>query len=237
MCVRAGALQQAAQQGSIVKAFVAIGRQGGLRGYWKGNLPQVLRVIPYSAAQLCSYELFKKAFAAGDGSLNVERKLAAGACAGMVSTLATYPLDTLRMRLALDPSLRSIPRAVATLMREGGATAFYRGLGPAMLGIAPYMALELATYDSLPQSVPSFARGFTAALMASACFYPLDTVRRQIQIRSAAAKPITAVLQQMYMQEGMLGFYRGFVPNCLKNLPNKGVASSLQTASVCDVDC
>jgi Mitochondrial carrier protein len=86
----AGALREAAQAGSVGKAFVAIGRQGGVRGYWKGNLPQVLRVIPYSAAQLCGYEVFKKAFAKegeAGGQLSVERKLAAGACAGMLSTL------------------------------------------------------------------------------------------------------------------------------------------------------
>jgi solute carrier family 25 (mitochondrial phosphate transporter), member 23/24/25/41 len=134
----------------------------------------------------------------------------------------TYPLDTLRMRLALDPTLKGIPMAVMTLMREGGPTAFYRGLGPAIIGIAPYMAIELATYDTLPDQVPSFARGFTAALLASTCCYPLDTVRRHIQIQSASRLPMLEVLQSMHSKEGLLGFYRGFFPNALKNLPNKG---------------
>ena len=39
------------------------------------------------------------------------------------------------------------------------------------------MALELAGYDLLPQNVPSFARGFCAALMATSLCYPLDTLR------------------------------------------------------------
>lgn len=53
----------------------------------------MLRVLPYSAAQLCGYELFKKLLAEGDGSkpLTVQRKLAAGACAGMLSTLVRHP--------------------------------------------------------------------------------------------------------------------------------------------------
>jgi solute carrier family 25 (mitochondrial phosphate transporter), member 23/24/25/41 len=134
----------------------------------------------------------------------------------------TYPLDTLRMRLALDPALCSVPRAVATLWREGGPAAFYRGLRPAMVGIAPYMALELATYDTLPENVPAFARGFAAALLASMACYPLDTVRRQIQIQSTGAVAIGSVVRSMYTKEGVLGFYRGFVSNALKNLPNKG---------------
>ena len=46
------------------------------------------------------------------------------------------------------------------------------------------MALELACYDLLPRELPSFARGFSAALIATSCCYPLDTVRRQIQARA-----------------------------------------------------
>lgn len=73
-------------------------------GYWRGNAPQVLRVLPYSAAQLCSYEVFKHLLATpGEEKLPLEKKLIAGACAGMFSTLATYPLDTLRLRMAVDP--------------------------------------------------------------------------------------------------------------------------------------
>ena len=50
---------------------------------------QVLRVLPYSAAQLYSYELFKQAFSDGEGRLGVPARLAAGACAGMTSTLVS----------------------------------------------------------------------------------------------------------------------------------------------------
>jgi solute carrier family 25 phosphate transporter 23/24/25/41 len=47
----------------------------------------VLRVVPYSAAQLYSYELFKKSFQDKNGKLSVTKRLAAGACAGMMATL------------------------------------------------------------------------------------------------------------------------------------------------------
>ncbi len=50
---------------------------------------QVLRVVPYSAAQLYSYEVFKKLFQDDDGDLPVQRRLLAGACAGMTATLVS----------------------------------------------------------------------------------------------------------------------------------------------------
>lgn len=45
------------------------------------------------------------------------------------------------------------------------------------------MALELTSYDLLPQSLPSFARGFAAAFIATVSCYPLDTIRRHIQLQ------------------------------------------------------
>lgn len=36
-----GAVKQAVRQGGVWKALVAIGRTEGIKGYWKGNLPQV----------------------------------------------------------------------------------------------------------------------------------------------------------------------------------------------------
>jgi hypothetical protein len=36
-----GAIAEAAIKGNLVQAFLAIGREEGLMGYWKGNLPQV----------------------------------------------------------------------------------------------------------------------------------------------------------------------------------------------------
>ncbi|KAI8012740.1 putative inorganic phosphate transporter 1-5 [Camellia lanceoleosa] len=52
--------QEAAKKGiGFIEAFTMIGKQEGIKGYWKGNLPQVIRVIPYSAVQLFAYETYK----------------------------------------------------------------------------------------------------------------------------------------------------------------------------------
>lgn len=225
--LQGGAIGAAASQGNLLKAFLAIGKEEGLGGYWKGNLPQVLRVVPYSAAQFYSYEVFKRWFADEDGELSVHRRLAAGACAGMVATLLTHPLDTLRLRLAVDPNLRGVGGTVAVLLKEGKGAAFYRGLGASMLGIGPYMGLEMASFDLLPQSLPSFARGFTAALIATVSCYPLDTIRRHIQLQAGRSVAWHVAAGSILRADGLGGLYRGFLPNALKNLPNKGVKLSV----------
>ncbi|KAL5166593.1 Thylakoid ADP,ATP carrier protein, chloroplastic [Glycine soja] len=88
---------------SFIQAIAVIGKEEGIQGYWKGNLPQVIRVVPYSAVQLFAYEIYKKIFRGENGRLSVAGRLAAGAFAGMTSTFITYPLDVLRLRLAVEP--------------------------------------------------------------------------------------------------------------------------------------
>jgi solute carrier family 25 phosphate transporter 23/24/25/41 len=79
--------------------------------------------------------------------ISVVGRLTAGACAGMTSTLVTYPLDVLRLRLAVDPATKSMFQVAAMMFHEEGVAAFWRGLGPSLLGIAPYIALNFCVFD------------------------------------------------------------------------------------------
>lgn len=57
-------------------------------------------------------------------------------------------LDTVRLRLAMpNHSYRGLIHATATIVNNEGVSALYRGLGPTLMGIAPYAALNFATYD------------------------------------------------------------------------------------------
>jgi len=222
-----GSLREAAKKGNVINALLAIGKQEGVRGYWKGNLPQILKVIPYSATQLYAYEAFKGLFKREDGSIGVRGRLLAGACAGMTATLMTYPLDTMRLRMAVDPSALTLRGTARMLLREGSYSAFFRGLGASLFGTAPYMAMELCLFDSMPKDLPPFLRGFTAALISTTACYPLDTIRRHIQLQSTGRLAIRQMARQIVQKEGIPGFYRGFVPSAVKNLPNKGLKLSI----------
>lgn len=53
----------------------------------------------------------------------------------------TYPLDTLRLRIAVDPSMRGIRGASKALFREGSYSAFFRGLTASLIGNLPQSLL------------------------------------------------------------------------------------------------
>ncbi|KAJ7554517.1 hypothetical protein O6H91_06G144200 [Diphasiastrum complanatum] len=209
-----------------------IGKEEGIMGYWKGNLPQVIRVIPYSAVQLFAYEFYKKLFRKNGTELSVSGRLAAGACAGMTSTLVTYPLDTLRLRMAVDPASKGLYQVLHTMLQEEGLGSLYRGLGPSLLGIAPYIAVNFCVFDLVKKSIPeearkkpeaSFLTALLSATLATTMCYPLDTVRRQMQMKSTTFKSVWEAIPGIVARDGLVGLYRGFVPNALKNLPSSSI--------------
>lgn len=75
-------------------------RDEGVVAFWKGNGTNIIRIFPYSAAQLSANDFYKRALCQ-DGDLTVAMRLTAGALAGMTATALTHPLDTIRLRLAL----------------------------------------------------------------------------------------------------------------------------------------
>ena len=77
-------------------------------------------------------------------------RLTAGAIAGSVSVLVTYPLDIARTRLSIlaltqkesDMLSNGMMRTIRHIYKnEGGLFALYRGVSPTILGVAPYVAL------------------------------------------------------------------------------------------------
>nr|GMC95385.1 probable envelope ADP,ATP carrier protein, chloroplastic [Ipomoea batatas]GMD01503.1 probable envelope ADP,ATP carrier protein, chloroplastic [Ipomoea batatas] len=213
-------------------AVTSIGKAEGIKGYWKGNLPQVIRIIPYSAVQLFAYETYKKIFTGKDGELSVIGRLAAGACAGMTSTFVTYPLDVLRLRLAVEPGYKTMTEVALNMLKEEGIASFYNGLGPSLIGIAPYIAVNFCVFDLVKKSLPekyqkstqtSLVTGLISATVATLTCYPLDTVRRQMQMKGTPYKTVLDAFLGILARDGAVGLYRGFVPNALKTLPNSSI--------------
>ncbi|XP_057498393.1 thylakoid ADP,ATP carrier protein, chloroplastic-like isoform X2 [Actinidia eriantha] len=169
----------------FIEAFTLIGKQEGLKGYWKGNLPQV-----------------------------------------------TYPLDVLRLRLAVEPGYKTMSEVALNMLREEGVASFYNGLGPSLIGIAPYIAVNFCIFDLLKQSVPkkyqnrtetSLAMALVSATLSTLMCYPLDTMRRQMQMKGTPYKTVLDAFPGIVARDGLIGLYRGFVPNALKNLPNSSI--------------
>lgn len=58
--------------------------------------------------------------------------------------------------------------------------------------------------------------------VCSKCQEVLCACRRHIQLQSSARLGLGQMAVHLWQTEGFPGFYRGFIPSAIKNLPNKG---------------
>ena len=237
-------VQAVASSGTSATAYTGVGqaaskiiREEGFRAFWKGNGTNIIRIFPYSAAQLAANDQYKRIVAGENGELTVARRLVAGACAGMTATALTHPLDTVRLRLALPNSgYNGMGHAVVTMVRTEGVMSLYKGLLPTLVGIAPYAALNFASYDLLKRyayegghvkqsTVSNLLMGATAGTVAATVCYPLDTVRRRMQMKGSETMYSGQMdaLRKIWAQEGVRGFYRGWSANTLKVVPQNAI--------------
>ncbi len=93
------------------------------------------------------------ASAAAPVSKNTSHSLAsliAGASSGCVATVASYPFDLLRTRLAAQQDSKvyaSMRAGLAAIVRAHGVRGLFVGLWPTLVGIAPYAALTFGSYE------------------------------------------------------------------------------------------
>ena len=132
------------------------------------------------------------------------------------------------------------------LASPSGIRSFYRGLPMGLIGMFPYSAIDLSTFEYLkrtltarsarmlnvPEDSPSAALGniatagigaFSGAFGASAV-YPINLLRTRLQSQGTAIHPPTYtgvwdVTVKTVGQEGWRGFFKGLTPNLLKVVP------------------
>lgn len=218
---------------SVGQAFSKIYADEGIVAFWKGNGTNIIRIFPYSAAQLSANDFYKRALSQ-DGELTVAMRLTAGALAGMTATALTHPLDTIRLRLALPQHpYNGMLHCGTQIVRHEGVLALYKGLAPTLLGIAPYAALNFALYDiakkacysgEKPQHpVANLALGGVTGTVAATVCYPLDTVRRRMQMKGKTYNGQLDAMRSILQKEGMRGFYKGWAANTLKVVPQNSI--------------
>jgi solute carrier family 25 phosphate transporter 23/24/25/41 len=64
--------------------------------------------------------------------------------------------------------------------------------------------------------------GVAGTVAASTC-YPLDTIRRRMQMKGRMYSSQADAFATIWRQEGMRGFYRGWAANTLKVVPQNAI--------------
>jgi solute carrier family 25 phosphate transporter 23/24/25/41 len=228
--------------GSMAQTFAQIMKNEGPTGLWRGNFTNCVRVVPHTATQFVAYDKIKIYMCGrSDGKLSVPQRLLAGSLSGIAAASVTQPLDVVRIRLQTDPTVNGkVGIAVRSMWAEGGIKTFYKGYTPAMLSLAPFIAVNFATFDTLKtwwygtkkctkeelrerNPLVVLSLGAAAGIFAQTVCYPLDTVRRRMQLKGLIYPNTAMAFITIAREEGARGFYRGMAPNALKVMPNNAI--------------
>ncbi|XP_057367587.1 mitochondrial adenyl nucleotide antiporter SLC25A23-like [Daphnia carinata] len=231
--------------GSLAACARHMLHEGGVRSLWRGNGINVMKIAPESAIKFMAYEKLKQYIKAGSPTrdLGMYERFVAGSIAGCISQTTIYPLEVLKTRLSLRTTgqYRGIVDAAKKIYSREGASVFFRGYIPNLLGIIPYAGIDLAVYETLKKrwlrnhtdtEKPSVLILLGCGTISSTCgqiaSYPMALVRTRLQAAVAlqtvgggptAQLTMSGVFRTILATEGPAGLYRGITPNFLKVAP------------------
>ncbi|KAF7775975.1 hypothetical protein Agabi119p4_4368 [Agaricus bisporus var. burnettii] len=227
----------------ISSAVARIYSEGGVLAFWTGNGLSVAKIFPESAIKFFTYESAKRTFARYWDHVDDPRDISSvsrflsGGIGGLTSQLSIYPLETLKTQMMSSTGAkRSFLQAMRHVYSMGGIHAYYRGLTIGLIGVFPYSAIDMSTFEALklayvkstgkeePGVLALLAFGSVSGSVGATSVYPLNLVRTRLQASGSSGHPqrysgVREVMIKTWERDGWRGFYRGLFPTLAKVVP------------------
>lgn len=218
---------------SIRQAFRLIYAESGLRGFWRGNGVNCLKIAPENATKFLVYNAAKSKLLPSNREPRLYERFFCGALAGVCSSVAIYPMEVLKTRLAVSPeSYTGIGQGFVKIVRDEGGRGLFRGIAPSLLGVIPYAGVDLALYFTLraeyvrrwpaggdPPPMAVLTMGAVSSLAGQTVAYPLQLARTRLQLLGSPYTSTAQVWKAAVKADGLTGLWRGITPNFAKAVP------------------
>ncbi|GEM10051.1 mitochondrial carrier protein [Rhodotorula toruloides] len=245
--------------GTLVNAIRAVYAQGGgIKAFWTGNGLNIIKIFPESAIKFLSYESAKRIFAqywdkVPDQTLiSNSSRFVAGGIGGVISQFCIYPIESLKTRvMSSSGGCKKGNALIVQTMRDmwhaGGFRFFFRGLPAGLIGVFPYSAIDMSTFEGIklaytkwageePGIAGSLTFGAISGGVGASSVYPLNLVRTRLQAQGTPAHPqtytgIRDAAFKCYQREGWRGFYKGLTPTLVKVVPAVAISYAVYDTS------
>lgn len=249
------------EQGPIGACLEVLQREG-VAGFWRGNLLNILRTAPFKAVNFYTFDVYSKTLLMLTGRQDSGdwERFTAGALAGVTAVLTCLPLDTIRTRLLSSNSLHQysgFADCFGQIVQKEGVAGLYKGCLPGILSIGPGSAVFYGVYGSLKQGhldreqscnegvherlelpvMSSLLYGAIAGMCAEAVVYPLEVIKRQIQLQTTtgavalcsnglqgSTHSLLQACSTIVKTQGFGGFYAGVLLNSVQVLPSAALS-------------
>jgi solute carrier family 25 (adenine nucleotide translocator) protein 4/5/6/31 len=230
----------------IVDCFVRVGKEQGIKAFWRGNMTNIIRYFPTQAFNFAFKDSIKVLFPPVDKHTEFAKffmiNMASGGIAGAGSLMIVYPLDYARTRLASDVGVGKqqfdgLADCLKKTVKASGIGGLYNGIGVSIMGIIPYRGAYFGLFDTLSGYNPyqkdesnvlragsKFFCAQTSAICAGYASYPFDTVRRRLQMQSEKAekdwvyKGTVDCFGKIMKDEGTTALFKGAGANALRTV-------------------
>jgi len=218
----------------------------GIGAFWRGNGTNIIRYFPTQAFNFAFKDTIRAMFPKVDKKTEFGKffacNVAAGGLAGAGSLMIVYPLDYARTRLASDvggkdKQFNGLADCIKKTIANGGVGSLYNGIGVSIAGIIPYRGVYFGLFDTMSgynpyqkdenailRAASKFGCAQSSAIAAGYASYPMDTVRRRLQMQSEKPqeewmyKGTMDCFAKIMKDEGTAALFKGAGANALRTV-------------------
>jgi len=236
----------------LIQGFNAIYKEGGVRGFWRGNGTNIMKVVPESSLFFALFELFKFYYGHDRHIPFLQSCIISASIASFITSIIMYPLETVKARWMTSPSgtYQSVGDCLKKLKYSEGWYGFYKGLPIQLCGTEPYAGINLTLYEMAkvfylrknggvrPSAYWCLTFGSVASIFGQIVAYPFAVIRTRLQTQGTPGHPQIyerggrQCIQEIWKSEGWRGFYRGLLPTYMKTIPAMGITLGVYEVAV-----
>ncbi|KAL7410524.1 putative mitochondrial inner membrane protein [Mrakia frigida] len=219
--------------------------EGGVAGFYKGLLPQLIGVAPEKAIKLTVNDLIRKKMTDPDtGRISLTAELIAGGTAGAMQVVVTNPLEITKIRLQMQGEMLketgAVSRGAIHVVRQLGLVGLYKGASVCLMRDLPFSMIYFTSYAHLRKDffgegkngyqltnfqtlLAAGAGGIPAAYLTT----PADVVKTRLQTEAKAGythyKGVFNAFSVITKEEGVKALFKGGVPRMIRSSPQFAV--------------
>ncbi|CDZ97571.1 mitochondrial inner membrane protein [Phaffia rhodozyma] len=219
--------------------------EGGVRGFYKGLLPQMIGVAPEKAIKLTVNDIVRRRFTDPEtGRISVWAEVLAGGSAGGCQVIVTNPLEITKIRLQMQGEMLketgAASRGAMHVIRQLGLVGLYKGAGACALRDVPFSMIYFTSYAHLKKDVfgegkngkqlTNFETLLAAGIGGMPAAYlttPADVVKTRLQSEAKAGhthyRGLIDAFVTIQKEEGAKALFKGGVARMIRSSPQFAV--------------
>jgi hypothetical protein len=210
---------------NLFSATTGLYRNRGVMGFYAGWWPGLIGKIPSYALTWTFFQKLKRMrnMISDRPAKNYENTIM-GCIASAATVCIMIPMDTIKTRLVVQSSMKSIAGAqykgivdcAVRIAKEEGVKTFYRGLAPRLVSVVPMIGIQFGVYEAMKRiMLQRDALHLSAATVGSSSNNP-----QQLQASTDRYGPEEA-LEEAAMEVAASGSISFPAPHFLKILPKE----------------